>query len=90
MVGRYTGFVSLLNEKVLDVCTVHCVLHRQHVVAKKLRGELHDAMKVCIRTINKIKAHPLNSRLFALLCKENDDMVNQLLLHTEVRWLSRG
>ncbi|KAK4325525.1 hypothetical protein Pmani_003873 [Petrolisthes manimaculis] len=90
MVGRYRGFASLLKEKVPDVRTVHCVLNRQHLVAKKLSGELHDALKVCIRAVNKIKGHPLNSRLFALLCDENDDMFNQLLLHTEVRWLSRG
>ncbi|KAK4319476.1 hypothetical protein Pmani_009579 [Petrolisthes manimaculis] len=90
MVGRYRGFASLLKEKVPDVRTVHCVLNRQHLVAKKLSGELHDALKVCIRAVNKIKAHPLNSRLSALLCDENDDMFNQLLLHTEVRWLSRG
>lgn len=85
MVGWYRGFARLLKEKVPDVRTVHCVLHRQHLVAKKLSGELHDALKVCIRAVNKIKAHPLNSRLFALLCEENDDMFNQLLLHTEER-----
>ena len=70
--------------------TVHCVLHRHHLVAKKLSGELHDALKVCIRPVNKIKAHPLNSRLFAMLCEKNDETLDQLLLHTEVRWLSRG
>lgn len=43
MVGQYRGFAGLLKEKVPDVHTVHCVLHRQHLVAKKLGGELHDA-----------------------------------------------
>jgi len=90
MVGRYRGFAALLKEKVSNVRTVHCVLHRHHLVAKKLSGELHDALKVCIRSVNKIKAHPLNSRLFAMLCEKNDETLNQLLLHTEVRWLSRG
>ena len=90
MIGRYRGFAAFLKEKVPDVRTIHCVLHRQHLVAKKLSDELHDALKVCIRSINKIKAHPLNSRLFARLCESNDETLNQLLLHTEVRWLSRG
>lgn len=90
MVGRYRGFSVFLKEKVPTVRTVHCVLHRQHLVAKKLSGELHEALKVCIRSINKIKTSPLNSRLFANLCEENDETFNQLLLHTEVRWLSRG
>jgi len=72
------------------VVTVHCVLHRNHLVAKKLSGELHEALMICIRSINKIKAHPLNSRVFANLYEKNDEAANQLLMHTEVRWLSRG
>ena len=61
MVGRYRGFATLLKQKVPHVVTLHCVLHRNHVVAKKLSGELHKALMICIRLINKIKAHPLNS-----------------------------
>ena len=90
VIGWYTGFASLLKEKMPDMRTVHCVLHRQLLVAKKLSGELHGAMKVCIRIINKIEAHPFNSRLFALLCEENDDMFDQLLVHNKVKWLSIG
>ena len=84
MVGRYRGFSVILKEKVPTVRTVHCVLHRQRLVAKKLSGELHETLKVCIRSMNKIKTYPLNSRLFANLCEENDKNFNQLLLHTEV------
>ena len=32
----------------------------------------------------------LNSRLFKQLCNENDEAFERLLLHTEVRWLSKG
>jgi len=90
MVGRYRGFASLLKKKVPAVRAVHCVLQKQHLVAKKLSGGLHDALKVCMRATNKIKAHPFDSRLFALLCEKNGDIYKQLLLHTEVRWLSGG
>ena len=46
-------------------------------------------MDIVIKYVNKIKAHPLNSRLFKQLCTENDEEFERLL-HTEVRWLSKG
>ncbi|XP_023220930.1 SCAN domain-containing protein 3-like [Centruroides sculpturatus] len=48
IVGYYRGFFGFLKEKVPKVHTVHCVLHRQHFIAKKLSDELHDTLKVCI------------------------------------------
>jgi len=85
MVSRYRGFATLLKQKVPHMVTVHCVLHRTHLVAKKLSGELHEALMICIRSINKIKTHPLSSRVFAKLCERNDETANQLFMHTEVR-----
>ena len=43
-----------------------------------------------MRAVNTIKARAFNSRLFRQLCGENDEEFEQLLLHTEVRWLSKG
>ena len=90
MMGRHCGFVSLLKKAVPDVFTIHCVIHRQHLVAKKLNDKLHSSMGTVITAVNKIKAHALNSRLFKQLCIGNDEEFERLLLHTEVRWLSKG
>ncbi|XP_077290369.1 SCAN domain-containing protein 3-like [Arctopsyche grandis] len=62
----------------------------QHLVAKKLNGRLHKLLSIVIVVIKKIKSHPLNDRLFRQLCKENDEEFERLILHTEVRWLSKG
>ena len=43
-----------------------------------------------IEMVNFIKTRPLKSRIFELLCKDMDSHYVRLLLHTEVRWLSKG
>ena len=37
--------------------------------------------------VNKIKAHAINTLLF--MCNENDEVFERLLLHPEIRWLSK-
>ena len=34
MVGRYRGFKAYLKETVPDLLCIHCVVHRQYLVAK--------------------------------------------------------
>ena len=64
MVGRYRGFASLLRQKNPHLFTVHCVIHRQHLVAKRLSPHLQKSLAIAIKAINKIKANAKNSRLF--------------------------
>ena len=90
MVGRHRGFLSYLKKAVLKVLTVHCVIPRQHLGAKNLSEKLHESLSTVITAVNKIKANALNSRLFHQLCIENDEDFQCLLLHTEVRGLSKG
>ncbi|KFD66988.1 hypothetical protein M514_07179 [Trichuris suis] len=90
MVGCHRGFISHLKKIVPNVLSIHCVLHRQHLVARRLSPRLNESLQYVINAVNKIKSNPLNDRLFRQLCDENNEEFNQLPLHTEIRWLSKG
>ena len=40
--------------------------------------------------MNKIKRHGLQTHLFEELCNVNEEEFDNLIIHTEVRWLSKG
>ncbi|GFT07388.1 protein ZBED8 [Trichonephila clavipes] len=90
MAGRYRGFIGHLKQNVPGVLAKHCFIRRLHLVAKNLNGRLHESLQFVNNTINRIRSNALKTRLFAQLCEENDEPFHQLLLHTEVRWLSKG
>ena len=71
------------------IMAIHCIIHRQHLVAKHLSAELHESLQVCIKVVNKIKTFALNDRLFRKLCKDKDEQFQRLLMQIEVRWLSK-
>ena len=91
MVGRHKGFLAYLKKAVSNIFAVHCVIHRQHLVSKNL-SEWYSSLQYVIKAINKIRSNSdcSNGRLFSQLCIENDEEFKCLLLHTEVRWLSKG
>jgi hypothetical protein len=68
----------------------HCIIHRQALASKKISPELNDTMSLVINVVNFIKSKALNSRLFSVLCEEVGTNHRCLLLHSEIRWLSRG
>lgn len=43
MVGRHRGFIAILKKEIPDILAIHCVIHRQHLVAKNLSGRLHQS-----------------------------------------------
>jgi len=44
MIGRYRGFISHIKQHLLVLFTIHCVIHRQYLVVKKLNGRLHQSL----------------------------------------------
>ncbi|GBP36287.1 SCAN domain-containing protein 3 [Eumeta japonica] len=89
MTGCHKGFISYLKNKIPDVLAVHCVIHRQHLVARNL-SDRYQSLQHVIRAVNKIRNNSLNDRLFNQLCVNNDEDFNRLIFHTEVLWLSKG
>ena len=73
-----------MKNEIPNLLTVHCVIHRQHQVAKNICETLNESLRTIIKAVNRIKAHALNTRLFKQLCQENDEEFERLLLHTEV------
>ena len=55
-----------------------------------MSDRLNDSLNFVIKAANKIKRHALQSRLFKKLCNDNDEVFDNFLLHTEVRWLPKG
>ncbi|KAK3512279.1 hypothetical protein QTP70_003183 [Hemibagrus guttatus] len=55
-----------------------------------MEPSLHGVLDVAVKTVNFVKARAINSRLFTALCEEVGADYHTLLMHTDVRWLSRG
>ena len=81
--------VKRVKDKVPGITWTHCFLHRQALAAKALSETLHDTLDSVVKCINYIKARPLN-RLFSCSCNKMGANHTNLLLHTEVHWLSCG
>ena len=90
MICRHHGFIQHMKTATPGIMAIHCIIHRQHLVAKHLSAELHESLQVFIKVVNKIKTSALNDRLFLKLCKDKDKQFQRLLMHTAVRWLSKG
>ncbi len=65
-------------------------MHRESLPTNKMSVELNSALSKVVKIVNYVKANALNSRLFTALCDDMGSDHKQLLLHAEVRWLSRG
>ncbi|GFS80929.1 SCAN domain-containing protein 3 [Trichonephila clavipes] len=90
MTGHLKGFVAHVKELNEDILVTHCFLHREALVTKFLPSDLKIVLEQCVKMVNYIKSRPLKSRLFSKLCQDMEAKYESLLLHTEVRWLSRG
>ncbi|GFW51603.1 SCAN domain-containing protein 3 [Trichonephila clavipes] len=90
MMGKKNGCLKLLKDANPEMILVHCVIHRQNLVSKNISPVLNEVLHTVIKCVNIIKASAKCERLFNLFCEEQNEDHVRLLLHTEVRWLSKG
>ena len=89
MIGKAAGAVALL-ERFLGrpLQKYHCIIHQESLCGKVLH--LQHVMVPVVKCVNKIRARGLNRRQFREYCELLDEEYGDLILHCEVRWLSRG
>ena len=68
----------------------HCMIHREALVAKKISPNLNVVVQDPVKIIYFIKSRAINTRIFSNLCGEMKSEFKTLLLHCEVRWLSKA
>ena len=89
MTGCNVGFFAQLKQFLgRTLLKYHCIIHQESLCGKSL--QMKDIMSVVVKCVNDIRAAALKRREFRQLLNEVDEVYGKLLLHTEVRWLSRG
>ena len=90
MLGSLKGFTTLARKENENIIVTHCFLHRESLIEQTVGDGLRRVIDKVIQMVNYIKSKPLKSRLFYQICEEMDARFKTLLLHTQVRWLSRS
>lgn len=89
MTGKVKVFITLIRQ-VNNITFTYCMIHGKALASNELCAELTVAINHVVRTINTIKSKPKVIHLYKLLCRDMGAANGHLLLHAEVRWLSRG
>ena len=90
MLGTVKSFTTLARKKNENIIITHCFLHREALIAQTVGDDLRRVTNEVILMVNYIKSKLLESRLFHQICEEMGAHFKTLLLHTQVRWLSKG
>ena len=90
MVGCIKGLVSFIKKQNVNVITTHCFLHREALMSKTLGEKLKEVLDTVVQMVNFVKIRPIKTRIFEQICINMNSQPRRLILHTDVRWLSRG
>jgi hypothetical protein len=84
------GFQASYENCCSNATGTHCMLQRQMLAAKTLAVDLKQIISLVIQSVNFVESSALDSRICNKLCSQVDTELTHLLLHTEVKWLSKG
>ena len=90
MFGSRSGLRSLIQEHAKMAKWMHCMIHREALVARELSPELGATVEIVTKVINFIKTRPSKSRVFEKLCAEMNAEHRSLLFYCSSRWLLLG
>ncbi|GFQ86541.1 SCAN domain-containing protein 3 [Trichonephila clavata] len=92
MMGKENGYLKLMKEENSNMLLVHCVIHRENLVAKYISPVVNVIFNLAIKCINATKANAKRECFFKSFWEEqNEDHIHvRLILHTDVRWQSKG
>lgn len=89
MCGKNLGAVTIIeNFAGKKITKYHCIVHLQVLCGKILKYD--HVMSVVVSIVNYIRSRGLKHRSFQAFLEEVAADYDDLLYHTEVRWLSRG
>ena len=92
MVDKKKGFVKLLENHVeRKLLNFHCILYQESLCAKTSSLNLVSVMATIVEIVNHLVSHSsLVHRQFKSLLPEIECEYRDLLLYSNVPWLSRG
>lgn len=90
MTGKVNGFIALMRNLNSKIISFHCIIH-QSVLCAKLSKNLKNVMTIVMKIVNYLRSHSaLQHRLLRSFLQECDSEYIDLLIHNDVRWLSKG
>lgn len=90
MTGNIIGFKGLLRKSGVKCLMFHCIIHQEVLCGKVLK--FSETMKMVTKITNLIRGgnKSLSHRKFKSFLAEIDASYSDLLMHSEIRWLSAG
>ncbi|MGL6121402.1 MAG: hypothetical protein ACRC0V_12975 [Fusobacteriaceae bacterium] len=90
MIGKYSGFLAFCRKypSFSQFLSFHCIIHQEVLCSKTLPFE--HVFNIVFKIVNLIRSNPLSHRIFKNIIENDNPEQNILVLHTNIRWLSRG